>query len=102
MKVNNNEGTTFVTNNGNADILFNSSMLADKGIDQKLRIMNIQALTNEELLKEYSVAHSTYLTSTRDSSITDIKSFSTFAKSKEYLRTITNELKRRGIRLKKY
>lgn len=102
MKVNNNEGTTFVTNNGNADILFNSTMLADKGIDQKSRMMNIQTLTNEELLKEYSVAHNTYLTSTRDSSISDMKSFSTFARSKEYLRMVTNELKRRGIRLKKY
>jgi hypothetical protein len=80
----------------------NSSILAYSGVDLKLRIMNIQTLTNEELLKEYNVAHSTYLCSTRDSNITDIKSFSTFAKSKEYLRTVTNELKRRGIRLKKY
>lgn len=94
-------GTTFVTNT-NSDTLFNSSMLTDKGVDLKLRIMNIQTLTNEELLKEYGVAHNTYLSSTKDSNITDIKSFSTFAKAKEYLKTITNELKRRGIRLKKY
>lgn len=77
-------------------------MLTDTGVDLKLRIMNIQTLTNEELLKEYGVAHNTYLSSTKDSSIADIKSFSTFAKAKEYLKTITNELKRRGIRLKKY
>ena len=36
MKVNNNEGTTFVSSNGNANILFNSSMLTDRKIDLKI------------------------------------------------------------------
>lgn len=64
--------------------------------------MKITDLPDKELLNEYTTANSIYVESTLNSNVSDLHTLAIFYKAKKRLKTITKELQKRGLNVKKY
>ena len=63
--------------------------------------MKITDLPNNELQKEYNTVNRTYVELTLNSSISNLQTLAIFYKTKDRLKTITKELQKRGLNVKK-
>jgi hypothetical protein len=63
--------------------------------------MKITDLPNNELLNEYNTVNRTYVELTLNSNVSDLHTLVIFYKAKDRLKTITKELQKRGLNVKK-